>query len=73
MTELTASLQSAAGEKSPLERPLATRQISPTASREENAGVSINTSLLYANARANATQPLNFSAETVGTPRELEI
>jgi Phasin protein len=73
MTELAASLQSSVGEKSPLERPLAPQQISPTASRKENAGVSINTSLDYANALANTSLPLSFSSETAGPPREQEI
>ena len=74
MADLAASLQSsAATEKSPLERPLANQQCSPATSLGENAGVTVNTSLDYANTLANARLPLDVYSETAGQLREQEI
>jgi hypothetical protein len=73
MAELAASLQTAASENSPFERPLPTQQCFPATSLEENAGVTINTSLDYATALPNASLPLSFSSETADQPREQEI
>ena len=74
MADLAASLQSsAATENSPLERPLANQQCSPATSLGENAGVTVNTSLDYANTLANACLPLDVYSETAGQLREQEI
>src|SRR3974390_895192 len=74
MADLAASLQSSAAiEKSPLERPLANQQCSPATSLGENASVTVNTSLDYANTLANACLPLDVYSETAGQLREQEI
>lgn len=73
MAELAASLQSAATERSVLERPLATQQRSLMTSLGENAVVITNTSLDDANAFANASPPLNFCRETADQTHEQEI
>jgi len=74
MADLGASIQSSATtEKSPLERPLANQQCSPRTSLGENAGVTVNTSLDYANTLANACLPLDVYSETAGQLREQEI
>lgn len=73
MAELAAALQSAANEKSALGQPLATQQYSPATSGGKSVGVTINTSLDYANTLANTNQSLNFSGETAGPLREQEI
>ena len=72
MAELAASLQSAARENSPFERPLPTQQSFPATSLEENAVVNINTSLDHTPALPNASLPLSFSSETADQPRELQ-
>jgi hypothetical protein len=46
---------------------------SPATSLEENAGVTINSSLDYANALANASVPLSVSSEAAHQPREQEV
>ena len=73
MAELAASLQSAARENSPFERPLPTQQSFPATSLEENAVVNINTSLDHTPALPNAGLPLSFSSETADQPREQEL
>ena len=74
MADLGASIQSSATtEKSPLERPLANQQCSPATSLGENASVTVNTSLDYANTLANACLPLDVYSETAGQLREQEI
>ena len=74
MADLAASLQSSAAiEKSPLERPLANQQCSPATSLGENASVTVNTSLDYANTLANACLPLDVYSETAGQLCEQEI
>ena len=74
MADLAASLQSSAAiEKSPLERPLANQQCSPATSLGENASVTVNTSLDYANTLANACRPLDVYSRTAGQLREQEI
>jgi hypothetical protein len=74
MADLGASIQSSATtEKSPLERPLANQQCSPATSLGEHAGVSVSTSLDYANTLANACLPLDVYSETAGQLREQEI
>ena len=74
MADLAASLQSsAATERPPLERTLANRQCSPATSLAENAGVTVNTSLDYANTLANACLPLDVYSGTAGQLREQEI
>ena len=73
MAELAASLQSAARENSPFERPLPTQQSFPATSLEENAVVNINTSLDHTPALPNASLPLSFSSETADQPREQEL
>ena len=73
MAELAASLQSAARENSPFERPLPTQQCFPATSLEENAGVNINTSLDHATALPNASVPFSFPSETADQPREREM
>ena len=72
IADLAAS-SSAATAKSPLERPLANQQCSPATSLGENAGVTVNTSLDYANTLANACLPLDVYSETAGQLREQEI
>jgi hypothetical protein len=57
MAELATSLQSAASENSPFERPLPAQQFCfPTGSPEENAGLNINASLNYATALPNVLE-----------------
>ena len=73
MAELAASLQSAARENSPFERPLPTQQSFTATSLEENAVVNINTSLDHTPALPNASLPLSFSSETADQPREQEL
>jgi len=74
MADLAVSIQSsAATEKSPLERPLANQQCSPATSLGEKVGVTVNTSLDYANTLANACRPLDVYSETAGQLREQEI
>jgi hypothetical protein len=72
MAELAASLQSAARENPPFERPLPTQQSFQATSLEENAVVNINTSLDYTPALPNASLPLSFSSETADQQRERE-
>jgi hypothetical protein len=67
MAELAASLQSAAGEESPLERPPAIQQGLPATSLGENAGVAINTLV------DNASPPLSVPSKTAGHLREQQI
>ena len=63
MAELAASLQNAASETSPFERPLPTQECFPAPSLEENTGVNIDT-LDYAAVPPRAGLPLSFSSET---------
>ena len=72
MAELSASLQSDAGDSSPLELSPPTQR-PPATSLEGNAGVSINSSPYYANAIANAGVPLSVSSEAADQPREHEV
>jgi len=72
MAELAASLQSAASENSPFERPLST-QLFPTASLEENASVNISISPDDAAALPNVSGPLSFSGETADQSCNQEI
>jgi hypothetical protein len=71
MAELAASLQSAARENSPFERPFPTQQCIPATSLEENVLVNINISSDHATALPNASVPL--SSETADRPREQEM
>ena len=71
MAELAASLQSAARENSPFERPFPTQQCIPATSLEENVLVNINISSDHATALPNASVPL--SSETADQPREQEM
>jgi len=73
MAELAGSLQSAATEKSPVERPLATQQHSPAISLRKNASVTANASPDYANLLAAASLPVDASGETADQLPEQEI
>jgi hypothetical protein len=73
MAELAASLQNAASETSPFERPLPTQECFPAPSLEENTGVNIDTSRDYATVPPRAGLPLSFSSETDDQLREREI
>jgi hypothetical protein len=73
MVVLAASLKSGATEDSPLARPLAPQQHSPATSLRQNARVTTNILMDYANGLAAASPPLGLSSETAGQPPKQEI
>jgi len=66
-------LERPAKRRRPMRRSMAELAASLENALDENAAVTINASLDYANALADASLPLNFCSETVDHPREQEI